>query len=57
MKNEPVTGVFLAQGALTILEDDLKLDGGSYTPACLGQSYLDRLNEAGFKVDVKTVEG
>ncbi|KAG5991711.1 hypothetical protein E4U54_003838 [Claviceps lovelessii] len=52
-----LTGVFLAQGALTILEDDLKLDGGSYTPACLGQSYLDRLNEAGFKVDVKTVEG
>lgn len=52
-----MTGVFLAQGALTILEDDLELGGGSFTPACLGQSYLDRLHGAGFKVDVKTLEG
>ncbi|KAG6006124.1 hypothetical protein E4U21_007360 [Claviceps maximensis] len=51
-----LTGVFLAQGALTILEEDLELDGGLYTPACLGQGYLHRLNGAGFKVDVKTIE-
>jgi short subunit dehydrogenase-like uncharacterized protein len=52
-----VTGVFLAEGALTLLEDDLDLGGGSFTPACLGQSYLERLNGAGFKVEVKTLEG
>ncbi|KAG6043522.1 hypothetical protein E4U39_004411 [Claviceps sp. Clav50 group G5] len=52
-----LTGVFLAQGALTILEDDLELDGGLYTPACLGQGYVDRLNSAGFKIHVKTIEG
>ncbi|KAG5927568.1 hypothetical protein E4U42_002075 [Claviceps africana] len=52
-----LTAVFLAQGALTILEEDVELDGGSYTPACLGQGYLDRLNGAGFKVDVKTIDG
>ncbi|TWU76689.1 hypothetical protein ED733_001038 [Metarhizium rileyi] len=52
-----LTGVFLAQGALTILEDDLELGGGLFTPACLGQKYLDRMNGAGFKVEVKTIEG
>ena len=52
-----MTGVFLAEGALTILEDDLDLGGGSFTPACLGQGYIDRLNDAGFKVEVRTVEG
>ncbi|OAQ70339.1 saccharopine dehydrogenase [Pochonia chlamydosporia 170] len=52
-----LTGVFLAEGALTILEDDLDLGGGSFTPACLGQGYIDRLNDAGFKVEVRTVEG
>ncbi|GAB0132658.1 hypothetical protein EsDP_00001087 [Epichloe bromicola] len=52
-----LTGALLAQGALTILEEDLELNGGSYTPACLGQSYVDRLHGAGFKIDVKTIEG
>ncbi|KAJ3569756.1 hypothetical protein NPX13_g5972 [Xylaria arbuscula] len=32
-----MTGFFLAQGARTLLEDDLELRGGVYTPACLGQ--------------------
>lgn len=52
-----VTGLFLAEAALTILEDDLDLGGGVFTPACLGQKYLDRVNDAGFKVEVRTVEG
>ena len=52
-----VTGVFLAEGALTILEEDVQLGGGSFTPACLGKGYLDRLDGAGFKIDVQTVEG
>ncbi|QUC19314.1 uncharacterized protein UV8b_03555 [Ustilaginoidea virens] len=52
-----LTGVFLAEGALTILEEDVQLGGGSFTPACLGKGYLDRLDGAGFKIDVQTVEG
>ena len=51
-----MTGVFLAQAAMTILEEDLKLDGGVYTPACLGQGFIDRCDEAGFRVQVKTIE-
>ncbi|PNY29899.1 Ankyrin repeat domain-containing protein 50 [Tolypocladium capitatum] len=46
-----LTAVFLAQGALTILEDDVGLDGGAYTPACLGQGLVDRANTAGFKME------
>ncbi|EFY98765.1 saccharopine dehydrogenase [Metarhizium robertsii ARSEF 23] len=52
-----LTGLFLAEAALTILEDDLDLGGGVFTPACLGQKYLDRVNDAGFKIEVRTVEG
>ena len=51
-----VTGVFLAQAARTLLEDDIKLSGGVYTPACLGQGYIDRLGEAGFKTETKFIE-
>lgn len=43
----------LLQAALTVLDEDVGLQGGVYTPACLGQAYLDRVNDAGFKVDVK----
>jgi hypothetical protein len=43
-----VTAVLLAQGAATILQDDaVKLTGGIYTPACLGQGYMDRLENDG----------
>ncbi|KAJ6446440.1 saccharopine dehydrogenase [Purpureocillium lavendulum] len=51
-----LTAVFLAQGALTLLEDDVELDGGVYTPACLGQGFVDRTNAAGFKIDVKMIQ-
>lgn len=50
-----MTGVLLAEAAVTILEDDIKLDGGVYTSACLGQTFLDRLNTAGFKFENKVV--
>ncbi len=50
-----VTGILMVQGALTILEDDIKLDGGVYTPACLGQSFIDRLDRAGFHFKTDTV--
>jgi short subunit dehydrogenase-like uncharacterized protein len=41
-----VTGILLAQAALSILKDEHDLSGGVYTPACLGQKFIDRLNDA-----------
>ncbi len=38
-----------------MLEDDVGLEGGIYTPACLGQPYIDRLDAAGFKFESKIV--
>ncbi|KAJ8129075.1 hypothetical protein O1611_g4554 [Lasiodiplodia mahajangana] len=52
-----LTATFLSQGARALLEDNLALEGGIYTPACLGQGYIDRLDEYGFKVETKMVEG
>jgi short subunit dehydrogenase-like uncharacterized protein len=48
--------MLLAEIAATILEDDIKLDGGSYTPACLGQGLVDRLDKSGFRTDVKIID-
>jgi short subunit dehydrogenase-like uncharacterized protein len=45
----------VAQAAATILEEDLGLGGGVYTPACLGQGYLDRLDGADFHFETKIV--
>lgn len=45
-----LTGVFLAEAAMLILEDDKltkRLGGGLLTPAMLGQSFIDRLRDAG----------
>ena len=51
-----MTGVSLAQAAISILVDDHKLPGGIYTPACLGQKFIDRLDDAGFKFETKFFE-
>jgi short subunit dehydrogenase-like uncharacterized protein len=51
-----VTGALLAEAASTILYDDLKLPGGIYTPACLGQKFIDRLEPAGFTIEKKFLE-
>jgi short subunit dehydrogenase-like uncharacterized protein len=51
-----VTAAFLAQAARTLLEDDVGLAGGVYTPACLGQGYIDRLDEVGFKIETKIID-
>ncbi|KAF4996540.1 hypothetical protein FDECE_12392 [Fusarium decemcellulare] len=51
-----LTGMLLAEIAATILEDDVQLDGGSYTPACLGQGLIDRLDRSGLKMDVKIID-
>ncbi|KAL8359472.1 hypothetical protein RB601_007820 [Gaeumannomyces tritici] len=50
-----LTAIILAQAALSILEDydDLQLGGGIYTPACLGQPFIERLNNAGFRFEAK----
>lgn len=51
-----VTARFLAQAAVTILEDDIGLGGGGiYTAACLGQGFVDRLDDAGFKIETKSI--
>ncbi|CAN8096767.1 unnamed protein product [Discula destructiva] len=51
-----LTGIFLAQAALTILEDNVEDlgGGGIFTPACLGQGLVDRVDAAGFKFETKT---
>jgi hypothetical protein len=51
-----VTGILLAEGAITILRDNHTLPGGIYTPASLGQKFIDRLQTAGLKVEQKFYE-
>ncbi|KAE9367343.1 hypothetical protein N431DRAFT_561351 [Stipitochalara longipes BDJ] len=50
------TGLSLSQAAISILQDNHKLSGGVYTPACLGQKFIDRLDGAGFKFETKFFE-
>lgn len=52
-----MTATLLSQAALTVLEEDLQLKGGAYTPACLGQGYIDRLGKAGFHVESDLIVG
>ena len=45
-----LTGMFLAEGAITILRDQTlahRFGGGILTPAMLGQPFIDRLRRAG----------
>ncbi|RYP14404.1 hypothetical protein DL765_006393 [Monosporascus sp. GIB2] len=54
-----LTGILLAQAACTLLQDDAPLEGaggGIYTPACLGQEYIDRVHQHGFKFEAKIVD-
>jgi hypothetical protein len=50
-----VTAALLAEAAITMLQEDnsTRLTGGVYTPACLGQAYINRLQEVGFKFDLE----
>ncbi|KAI9877129.1 MAG: hypothetical protein M1830_004724 [Pleopsidium flavum] len=51
-----LTGVFLAEAAITILRDDTlpkKLGGGILTPAMLGQPFVDRLRKAGLILETQ----
>ncbi|TDZ29339.1 Saccharopine dehydrogenase-like oxidoreductase [Colletotrichum spinosum] len=51
-----LTAIFLTQAALTLLEEDVDLPGGVFTAACLGQPYIDRLHDEGFKMETKILE-
>lgn len=51
-----MTGAFMSQAALTLLEDDTGLEGGVLTPACLGQAYIDRLSNVGFHMESKILD-
>lgn len=51
-----MTGALLSEAAATILYDDLKLPGGIYTPAYLGQKFVNRLEPAGFIIRKKFLE-
>ena len=53
-----VTGLFLGQAALTLLQEDIELElrGGVYTPSCLGQGFVDRCHDAGFMMSVKMLK-
>ncbi|KAG9831427.1 hypothetical protein KCU77_g13162, partial [Aureobasidium melanogenum] len=53
-----LTGVFLAEAAITILRDEtpaVGMGGGSLTPASLGAPFLERLHKAGLRTDVKVM--
>uniref|UniRef100_A0A093UYJ1 Putative trans-acting enoyl reductase n=1 Tax=Talaromyces marneffei PM1 TaxID=1077442 RepID=A0A093UYJ1_TALMA len=50
-----LTATFLAEAAATMLEEDdsSRLTGGIYTPACLGQGYIDRLRGVGVQISTE----
>lgn len=51
-----LTGILAAEVANTILQDDLNLQGGIYTPSFLGLGFVDRLGKAGFQFESKLIE-
>ncbi|KAL7937604.1 Saccharopine dehydrogenase domain-containing protein [Trichoderma chlorosporum] len=48
-----MTAMFCSEAARTVLEDDLQLDGGFYTPCCLGQGIIDRAHDGGFNIETR----
>ncbi|KAH6664886.1 Saccharopine dehydrogenase-domain-containing protein [Halenospora varia] len=51
-----LTGIIVSSAAMSVLKGTHKLSGGIYTPACLGQDLIDRLDSAGFKFEKKFYE-
>jgi short subunit dehydrogenase-like uncharacterized protein len=51
-----LTGILLGEAAATLLEDEVDLPGGTYTPACLGQGFIDRLDKHGFRFENKIID-
>ena len=54
-----LTGIFLAEGAMALLEgaEELttKYGAGFLTPSCLGDRYIERLQKAGVKMNVEQI--
>lgn len=53
-----LTGVFLAEAAITILRDEtpaIGMGGGSLTPSTLGAPFLERLQKAGLRTEVRVM--
>lgn len=53
-----LTGVFLAEAAITLLKDQTvasEMGGGFLTPATLGGPFIERLQKAGMKIDVRVM--
>ncbi|KAM0263502.1 hypothetical protein ACHAQJ_001120 [Trichoderma viride] len=48
-----MTAMLCSEGARIVLEDDLELGGGFYTPCCLGQRIIDRAHEGGLKIEAR----
>ena len=54
-----ITGAFLAVGAIILAREDTtteKLGGGILTPACLGQSYIERMRDAGLVIETRLMD-
>lgn len=54
-----LTGIFLAEGAMAILENteelQTKYGAGFLTPSCLGDKYIARLQKAGVQISVEQI--
>jgi short subunit dehydrogenase-like uncharacterized protein len=55
-----LTGLLLAEAAMTILQDEEKVKkvsrGGIVTSATLGQDFVDRIENVGCRIDTKTFQ-
>lgn len=50
------TGMSLSEAAASLLKDNHTLPGGVYTPASLGQKFIDRLQSGGVTIEKKFYE-
>ncbi|KAG9237200.1 putative trans-acting enoyl reductase [Amylocarpus encephaloides] len=50
-----LTALLITTAAVSILRDWPRLEGGVYTPACLGETYIDRLYDNGFQIRKKVM--
>lgn len=51
------TGLIISQAALILLEEDVELEGGIYTPSFLAKNgFIERMDKAGFKWETSVVD-
>lgn len=53
-----MTATFLVEAAAAMLEEDdsPRLTGGIYTPACIGERYVNRLRGVGVEISTEIQE-